>query len=201
MVLESEGYLDESCLGAAVMPQEGVRVRLDLPRTDDLADIVFLANNRKIASHLATMPHPFSLEDARRMVQRSAVLNSTHASFAIRMAATGRLIGQATWSALEPGGPVQVGYWLGEPFWGQGFATEALQMLVDHAFAQGEMRELHADCRVTNAASRRVLVKCGFQYRDQSMARSLGAGGSVPIERFALERSVWRALKHWGRVA
>ncbi|NBN64923.1 GNAT family N-acetyltransferase [Microvirga tunisiensis] len=201
MVVESEGYLDESSLSAAVMPQEGVRVRLDLPRTDDLADIVFLANNRKIASHLATMPHPFSLEDARRLVQRSQLVSAGHASFAIRMNATGRFIGQATWSALEPGGPVHVGYWLGEPFWGQGFATEALQRLVDHAFGQGEMRELLADCRVTNAASRRVLVKCGFQYRDQSMARSLGAGGSVPVERYGLERSVWLALKRWGRAA
>lgn len=198
MVVESEGYLDESSLVAARMPLEGVRVRLDTPRKDDLADIVFLANNRKIASHLATMPHPFTLEDARALVQKSQTATPHYASFAIRLKATGRIIGQAKYAAAEPGGPIQVGYWLGEPFWGCGYATEALHRLVDHAFSNGDMYELHGSCRVTNPASRRVLIKSGFQYRDQGMARSLGAGGNVPIERFVLERSVWRSLKQWG---
>ncbi|ADZ72562.1 GNAT family N-acetyltransferase [Polymorphum gilvum] len=201
MVVESEGPLEESCLGAAVLPQETARIRLDQPRTDDLADIVFLANNRKIAANLATMPHPFSGDDARRLVQRGQATSADAALYAIRLKSTGRFIGVAKYGSTEPGGPVHVGYWLGEPFWGNGHATEAVQALVDQAFSCGSMNELAAACRVTNPASRRVLVKCGFQYRDQAMIRSLAAGGSVPIERYGLERSIWRALKRWGRSA
>ncbi|WP_346900536.1 GNAT family N-acetyltransferase [uncultured Roseibium sp.] len=201
MVVESDGLLDESCLGAAPEPQEAVRIRLDTPRTDDLADIVFLANNHKIAANLAKMPHPFSLENAKAMVARAQSSDGNNATFAIRMNVTGRFIGIAKYGEMEAGGRVHVGYWLGEPFWGQGLATEAVHALVDHAFSHGTMAELSGACRVTNPASRRVLVKSGFQYRDQSMIRSLGAGGTVPIERYSLERAVWSSLKEWGRSA
>lgn len=199
MVVESESFLDESCRGAAPLPQESLRIRLDMPRTDDLADIVFLANNRHIAANLATMPHPFSLNDAKALIAKAEAARGDNATFAIRMKSTGRFIGMARYATIEPGCPVHVGYWLGEPFWGNGLATEAVHALVDHAFTYGAMKELTAACRVTNPASRRVLVKSGFQYRDQSMIRSIGAGGSVPIERYLLDRSVWSSLKQWGR--
>ncbi|WP_417671649.1 GNAT family N-acetyltransferase [Roseibium sp.] len=201
MVVESDGLLDDSCRGAATLPQEAVRVRLDMPRTDDLTDIRFLANNHRIAANLASMPHPFSLENAKSLVARAEQAHGNNAIFAVRLRSTGRFIGIARYAELEPGGPVNVGYWLGEPFWGAGLATEAVHSLVDHAFTHGSMDELTGACRVTNPASRRVLVKSGFQYRDQSMIHSVGARGSVPIERYNLERAVWTSLKTWGRSA
>ncbi|GAB4576939.1 MAG: GNAT family protein [Roseibium sp.] len=199
MVVESDGLLDESSLVAAPLPQEAVRVRLDTPRTDDLADLVFLANNKTVAANLATMPYPFRAEDGKALIARSGVYRANTALFAIRLKSTGRLIGIARYAAAEASGPVQIGYWLGEPFWGQGLATEAVHSLVDHAFTHNDINELQGSCRVTNPASRRVLVKSGFQYRDQSMIRSLGAGGSVPIERYTLERTVWKSIKGWGQ--
>ncbi|MHA7774617.1 GNAT family N-acetyltransferase [Roseibium sp. M-1] len=199
MVVESDGLLDESSLVAAPLPQEAVRVRLDKPRLDDLADLVFLANNKSVAANLATMPHPFSLDDGKALVTKASLILPSTACFAIRLKSTGRLIGIARYANVEPGGPIHVGYWLGQPFWGQGLATEAVHALVDHAFTYNDIAELQGSCRVTNPASRRVLVKSGFQYRDQSMIRSLAAGGSVPIERYTLERAVWKSLKGWGQ--
>jgi len=188
-------------LCAAPLPQDAVHVRLDKPRMDDLADLVFLADNKKVAANLSTMPHPFTAQDGRALINK-ANLNLHHSEgFAIRLKSTGRLIGLTRYANVEPGGPVHIGYWLGEPFWGQGLATEAVHALVDHAFCHGTMAELSGACRVTNPASRRILVKSGFQYRDQSMIRSLGAGGAVPIERYSLERAVWSSLKQWGRSA
>lgn len=201
MVVESDGLLDDSSCGAAPLPQEADRVRLDMPRTDDLADIVFLANNHRIAANLSTMPHPFGIKDAKAILEKAEAARGNTATFAIRLKSTGRFIGIARYARMEADGPVHVGYWIGEPFWGQGYATEAVHALVDHAFTHGTMSELTGACRVTNPASRKVLVKSGFQYRDQSMIRSLGAGGSVPIERFNLDRSVWSSLKHWGKTA
>ncbi|WP_305984615.1 GNAT family N-acetyltransferase [Roseibium sp. MMSF_3544] len=199
MVVESDGLLDESSLAAAPLPQEAVRVRLDTLRKDDLADLVFLANNKNIAANLAAMPYPFTLEDGRALIARAGQPRKRTAKFAIRLKSTGRLIGAAKYAPVEEGGSVHVGYWLGEPFWGQGYATEAVHSLVDHAFTYHDIEELQGSCRVTNPASRRVLVKSGFQYRDQSMIRSVGAGGSVPIERYTLERTVWKSLKGWGQ--
>lgn len=199
MVVESDGLLDESSLIAAPLPQDAVRVRLDKPRTDDLADLVYLANNKTVAANLATMPHPFTAENGKALIARSGNYRKNTALFAIRLKSTGRLIGIARYASAEDDGPVHVGYWLGEPFWGQGYATEAVHSLVDHAFTYHDIDELQGSCRVTNPASRRVLIKSGFQYRDQSMIRSVGAGGSVPIERYTLERAVWKSIKGWGQ--
>ncbi|WFE89453.1 GNAT family N-acetyltransferase [Roseibium porphyridii] len=199
MVVESDGLLDESCLVAAPLPQEAVHVRLDKPRMDDLADLVFLANNKTVAANLAAMPHPYTIENARTLVKQAARVRDKSAMFAIRLKSTGRLIGVAKYAPVDAEGPVHIGYWLGEPFWGQGLATEAVHALVDHAFTYHDINELQGSCRVTNPASRRVLVKSGFQFRDQAMIRSIGAGGSVPIERYTLERTVWKSLKGWGQ--
>ncbi|QFT34479.1 Ribosomal-protein-serine acetyltransferase [Labrenzia sp. THAF82] len=199
MVVESDGLLDESCLVAAPLPQEAVHVRLDKPRMDDLADLVFLANNKTVAANLAAMPHPYTIENARTLVKQADRVRDKSAMFAIRLKSTGRLIGVAKYAPVDAEGPVHIGYWLGEPFWGQGLATEAVHALVDHAFTYHDINELQGSCRVTNPASRRVLVKSGFQFRDQAMIRSIGAGGSVPIERYTLERTVWKSLKGWGQ--
>jgi len=199
MVVERDDLLDESSSVAAPLPQEAVRVRLDKPRADDLADLVFLANNKTVAANLAAMPHPFAAENARALIARGDQIRDKSALFSIRMKSTGRLIGVAKYAPVDAVGPVHIGYWLGEPFWGQGLATEAVHALVDHAFTYHDIEELQGSCRVTNPASRRVLVKSGFQFRDQAMIRSIGAGGSVPIERYTLERAVWKSLKGWGQ--
>jgi RimJ/RimL family protein N-acetyltransferase len=59
------------------------------------------------------------------------------------------------------GGCVEIGYWLGRPFWGHGYATEALKALIPHARALGP---LHAAHFADNPASGRVLEKAGFVY-------------------------------------
>ena len=115
------------------------------------------------------------------------------------MKSTGRLIGIIGYGALDEGAPLHLGYWIGEPFWGQGYATEAAQSTVDFVFSSTPIERLTAAARITNPASRRVLVKCGFQFVDQGMIQSRGAGGAVSVDRFMLDRSTWRALKRWGR--
>ena len=200
MVADLEEGLEEDSLAAVVGPQETERLRLDALRPDDLADSVFLANNRRIATMVASMPHPFTLADGRNLIALSANRTTTRANFAIRLKSTGRVIGVIGYGAPDEGEPLHLGYWVGEPFWGQGYATEAAHSVVDHVFAMQGADRLTAAARVTNPASRRVLVKCGFQFVEQGMIHSRGAGGAVSVDRFAIDRSTWRALKQWGRM-
>ena len=91
------------------------------------------------------------------------------------------------------------GQFLGEPFWGRGYATEAAHALVDLAFRATEIVALHAACRVINPASRRVIHKCGFQYAGQGMLNSIVAG-QVPVERYRLDRKTWASLRSWAHM-
>lgn len=92
----------------------------------------------------------------------------------------------------------EVGIWIGEPFAGKGFATEALHALIDFGFAAEATQQLWGVCRVTNGRARRVIEKCGFQFRESGMARSVVLRGAVAVERFVLERRNWASLKAWG---
>jgi RimJ/RimL family protein N-acetyltransferase len=94
----------------------------------------------------------------------------------------------------------ELGYWLGVPYWNKGYATEALHALIDYAFTDLSHEALQAGARVTNPTSRRVLEKCGFQWTGVGLYRINSIKSSAPIDRFRLERSIWSALKTWGRV-
>ena len=110
---------------------------------------------------------------------------------------SGRLIGAASYGATGLGSGVEVNLWIGEPFWDRGYATEAAQALIDRAFADAATTVLWCANRVTNPRARRVIEKCGFQFRGNGMVR-VPARGAFPIERFALDRRNWTSLKAWG---
>lgn len=203
MVVEYEDSLEESSYSAAAHePQDTARLAINAARQDDLADIIFLANNRRVTDMVASMPHPFTLEDAKALVKRSEAGHMGNTLFAIRMKNTGRFIGAIGYApSMEDGGACHLGYWIGEPFWGQGYATETAHAMVDFAFSDGGISTLTASCHVNNPASRRVLEKCGFQFREQSKMRMSGNSGLVNVDRFSLTRSTWKALKAWGQAA
>ncbi|HWS07013.1 MAG TPA: GNAT family N-acetyltransferase, partial [Xanthobacteraceae bacterium] len=100
---------------------------------------------------------------------------------------------------LREDGP-EVGYWLGVPHWGHGFATEAARALIDHAFGDLEHDTLISGARVNNPASRRVLEKCGFQWTGVRLSRIRAINSAAPIDRFRLDRGLWASLKSWGRM-
>lgn len=196
MVAEKEEVEDESPrIECPVLVTE--RLVLRPPHIDDVPELAQLANNRRIANMLGRMPHPYDEEDARAFVEASRTRQRAGCSYAIALAETGAFIGCAGLYAGEHG--LELGYWIGEPYWGNGYATEAAHALVDLAFRATAIERLNASCRVTNSASRRVIHKCGFQYAGQGMLESLSAG-RVTVERYALDRRTWVSLRSWGQL-
>ena len=170
------------------------RLVLRAPDEADLDDLVRLADNRRIAEMLTRVPHPYNERDARAFLAMSNNGNGSGAIFAVTLAETGQFIGTAGLSARDHG--LELGYWVGEPYWGMGYATEAAHALVDLGFRATATNTLYAACRVINPASRRVIHKCGFQYAGQGMLTSVVAG-RVPVERYRLDRKTWVSLRTW----
>lgn len=165
------------------------------PHVDDLEELVALADNRKVAEMLARMPNPYGEAEGRRFIELAAT--DAEAIYALTIGETGRFVGCAGLDMTDRG--LELGYWIGEPYWNKGYATEAAHALVDHAFRATTISALHVLCRVINPASRRVIHKCGFQYAGQGMLNSIVAG-KVPVERYRLDRKTWVSLRTWRTV-
>ena len=78
----------------------------------------------------------------------------------------GQIIGGITLSNIrrQPAQAATLGYWVGEAYAMQGYMTEALSLVRDHAFSALDLSRLEAACLPDNVASRRLLERCGFKY-------------------------------------
>lgn len=173
---------------------ETERLVLRAPRLGDAKAIAILANDRRIAENTARIPHPYKFADAKAWLE-SVNTAAGEQTYAITLG--GDVIGACGFEVRDDGVP-EIGYWLGVPYWGKGYATEAVRALIDHAFGDLDHAALQAGARVTNPASRRVLEKCGFQWTGVGLYRIRAIASSAPIDRFRLERGIWASLKSWG---
>jgi RimJ/RimL family protein N-acetyltransferase len=176
---------------------ETKRLMLRAPRLEDAKAVAVIANDRRIAENTARIPHPYKVSDAEGFIA-GANCGAGESVFLIALR-DGTIIGACGVTAPD-NQPPELGYWLGVPYWGKGFATEALHAVIDYAFGAFDHSALHAGARVTNPASRRVLEKCGFQWTGVGLYRIRAINSSAPIDRFRLERGIWSALKTWGRM-
>lgn len=174
---------------------ETERLMLRAPRREDVKAIARLANDRRIAENTACIPHPYRLADAEQFV---GAVNRQDGEVNFVIILDDTLIGAC---GIDPrqSGP-EIGYWLGVPYWNQGYATEAVRAVIDHAFGDLHYEALEAGARVSNPASRRVLEKCGFQWTSVRLSRIRAINSGAPIDRFRLDRGLWASLKSWGRM-
>ena len=179
---------------------ETKRLTLRAPTLKDAKAVAVLANDRRIAENTARIPHPYQLADAEKFIAGANKADGETVFLITARENTNRsqILGACGVAVGDPNAP-ELGYWLGVPHWGQGFATEALHAVIDFAFSEFEHSALHAGARVTNPASRRVLEKCGFQWTGVGLYRINAIRSSAPIDRFRLERGIWQAIKGWGR--
>jgi RimJ/RimL family protein N-acetyltransferase len=188
-LMETPGPVREDCI---VLTTE--RLVLRAPRLEDAKAVAVLANDRRIAENTLRIPHPYKLSDALRWISGVHVRSSKQSFLMLR---DDDVVGACGFDLREGSDP-EIGYWLGLPFWGNGYAVEAVRALIDHAFMTCGHEALVAGARVSNLASRRLLEKCGFQWRGVELHRFHAIRSSAPYDRFRLERDIGAALKSWG---
>ena len=159
------------------------RLRLRVLESGDLPTLVRYANNRKIADRVLNVPYPYREPDA--VFRLSKVVEGfkkrTHFSFAIVHQSAAELIGEIGLHPLPNGTQGQVAYWIAEPFWGQGFATEAVQAVLAFGFQELALELIFGECKQDNVSSIRVLEK--------NRMRAVGTARSV--EQFYIKRERW----------
>jgi ribosomal-protein-alanine N-acetyltransferase len=131
-------------------------------RAEDAESLASYADNRKVWQNLRDgFPHPYTVDHAKAFIQR-ALRSSPETMFAIRVdgAAAGG-IGFTLHTDVERIS-AEIGYWLGEPFWGRGIMTEALKAVTRYAVERHGLHRVYAVPYEPNKASHRVLEKAGY---------------------------------------
>jgi RimJ/RimL family protein N-acetyltransferase len=96
---------------------------------------------------------------------------------------------------LHPRGEWEFGYWLGKPYWGKGYATEAAGRVVTFAFEELIAQKLKAGWYYDNPKSGRVLEKLGFKLTGEGARNSLARGCKVDCHLVELDRATYMTRK------
>jgi RimJ/RimL family protein N-acetyltransferase len=157
-------------------------------RAADAESLARYANNERVWRNMSeAFPHPYSLALAQHWVDRGHIdLGGDNWAIAFDDEAVGGC-------GLHQGAGgdrcnAEIGYWLGEPFWGRGVVTQVARVLTEQAFARPEVTRVFAPVHADNPVSMRVLQKNGF-YREAELRRSALKAGHV------IDRVQWARLR------
>jgi RimJ/RimL family protein N-acetyltransferase len=153
--------------GAAGVVIETGRLRMRPLRDGDLVDLVSLINHWEVARWVSSVPHPYSGADGREWITR---VQQDHATgcprrFAIALKEIDRLIGGVglDGSTGDESDEPALGYWLGQPYWSNGYAREAVAAVIDYGLSTLGMATIRAYTDPSNLASQKVLLHCGLK--------------------------------------
>jgi RimJ/RimL family protein N-acetyltransferase len=153
------------------------RLQLRRPAQSDAASIIAIAGDWEVARRLARVPHPYSREHFRFFMDSVVPEEPT---WAIVRRRTAQLIGVVGLHPNDDGQSAEVGYYIARSFWGQGFATEAAQAIVQAGFEVFRYVKLTSGYHADNLASGRVLEKLGFERCGRSTRPCLADGATRP---------------------
>jgi RimJ/RimL family protein N-acetyltransferase len=181
MTLLARAQIDTP-LAARTPAIKTARLVLRAPRFEDARTFAVLAGHRRIAENTSYIPSPCSIGEARQWIADTVL---QPAAYVITVG--GEMIGACSLDGCD--GIPELGYWIGVPFWGCGYGTEAARGLIGRAFKELGHKGLTASARVSNPVSRHVLEKCGFEWIGVGLRRVRAISSSVPVDRFLLKRS------------
>lgn len=151
----------------------------------DARSIAVHANSRKIWLNVRDrFPHPYRLDDAVEFIQKAGD-SATESVFAVDVG--GAAVGAVGLMLRDDVDRVsaEIGYWLGEEFWGKGIATEAVKAVTAYGIRQFRLTRVFASVFASNLASARVLEKAGFSLEGRLRRSAVKDGQIVDSFQYA----------------
>lgn len=170
---------------------ETKRLLLRAPCEADVAAIVPLIADYDVVKNLARAPHPYREEHAREFIAHMAEARAKGQSFVFAITRKTDAAYMGNCGLHLETGEFELGYWLGRPYWGQGYATEAAHRLACFAFGDLKAVRINAGWFHDNPASGRVLAKVGFVATRDVARDCLARGHAVLCHEMTLERETF----------
>jgi RimJ/RimL family protein N-acetyltransferase len=154
----------------------------------DITDLVRLAGTREVAATTLRIPHPYTEQDARDFLAKCAE-PSAEPRFAITRRSDGQFCGGIGLRVDEAQHHAELGYWLGVPYWGQGYATESGRAVLDYGFDTLGLHRIYASYVTPNVASGRVLRKISMRHEGLMREHICKWGTFYDIECYGILKS------------
>jgi len=168
---------------------ETQRLQLHQLAESDVPGLLPLISAREVAATTLRIPHPFEEKHFREYLATPAKENELR--LGIRLRTDGRLIGGMGLHPDAQHNRAELGYWIGVPYWGNGYATEAAQAVVDYGFTQFKYNRIFAGHFGHNPASGNVLKKIGMKHEGCMRGHVLKWGEYVDLHMYAILRDEW----------
>jgi [ribosomal protein S5]-alanine N-acetyltransferase len=167
-------------------------IRLEPIALAHAAAVQALASDARIAD-TSNVPHPYPADGAVTWIRYTMALRDQEREVNFAMIdATGILVGVCGVLNIERSPKRgELGYWVGVPYWGRGYASAAARELVRLVFEEHGIQSLYSSCLVRNPASRRVLEKAGFRHVGYGTHPHSKWGPADRFALFELTREEW----------
>ena len=160
--------------------------RLNLRKIEkkDLKILVNHLNNWNVVKWLANVPYPYTLNDAEKWLDISS-----KEQLALNIYLKSILIGGITINKRKSNNTPVLGYWIGEAYWGKGYAVEACNSLISYFFLNYSGNKLYASHMLKNEKSKKILLNLGFQKVSEGKIFSLSKNTEVDDVNYELVNS------------
>ena len=157
-------------------------------RRDDIPALLPLIGAREVAATTLRIPHPYTAEDAERFLAYSEGVwqKGEGARFGIFLREGERLCGGIGLQANREHRHAELGYWIGVPFWRNGYCTEAVREVLKYGFDVLELQRIYASHSTNNPASGHILQKMGMRHEGTLRRHVLKWGDYLDLELYAL---------------
>lgn len=153
----------------------------------DIEPMAQLSNDRKVLDRMLYKPDPFTNESAQSFILRAKASNPLERRiFAIIRKEDDQFIGTCGLIICQGHIIPTMDYWIGSDYWGNGYATEAVGLLIKNALPEFRFAMLRASCEPCNIASQRVLEKNGFRAQETAPILVNGSDKQVVVKWYQL---------------
>lgn len=160
----------------------------------DAPDLHRLLSDPAVSGTLMDVDGPLTPADAEQMIARwqAAAARGEALIYAVLRRASATLVGYIDIQLTPEHQRGEIAYWIGQPYWWQGYASEAARRVVHYGFMDLELNRVHARCLRRSEAAARVLAKAGLRYEGTHRQGAFKNGQFEDVAFYGVVRADYR---------